>query len=182
MACEQAVRRGGLSEVTDSMWLVLAFQIWYVADSQYNEVRSIHPQCLNQLISTIARHPHDDGHHHRWFRFHAFCGRSHMGPFRLLSPGQIPSLQTSRTRPYTNRRYLLLQLIWILYLPRCKWREERFPQWQKPQEYAVSCYNPRTSIECLNLFFEDLQFFTTASGSKLLTSGWWGRSRHPNYL
>lgn len=23
---------------------------------------------------------------------------------------------------------------------------------------------------------------TTESGRKLLTSGWWGRSRHPNYL
>ncbi|KAG5647001.1 hypothetical protein DXG03_001725 [Asterophora parasitica] len=37
MACEQAVRRGGLDKVTDSMWLVLAFQIWYVADALYNE-------------------------------------------------------------------------------------------------------------------------------------------------
>ena len=36
MACEQAVRRGG--NVTDSMWLVLAFQGWYVVDALYNEV------------------------------------------------------------------------------------------------------------------------------------------------
>jgi hypothetical protein len=28
----------------------------------------------------------------------------------------------------------------------------------------------------------DLKYMTTAKGSKLLTSGWWGRSRHPNYL
>jgi len=40
-ACEQARLRGGLAEVTDSMWLVLAFQGWYVADALYNEVRSI---------------------------------------------------------------------------------------------------------------------------------------------
>jgi delta14-sterol reductase len=38
MACEQATRRGGLSHITDSMWLVLAFQTWYVADALYNEV------------------------------------------------------------------------------------------------------------------------------------------------
>lgn len=38
MACEQAVRRGGLTEITDSMWLVLAFQGWYVADGLFNEV------------------------------------------------------------------------------------------------------------------------------------------------
>ncbi|EJD50645.1 ERG4/ERG24 ergosterol biosynthesis protein [Auricularia subglabra TFB-10046 SS5] len=29
---------------------------------------------------------------------------------------------------------------------------------------------------------KNLQFFTTESGSKLLTSGWWGWLRHPNYL
>ena len=39
MACEQAMRRGGsIANVTDSMWLVLAFQSWYVADGLYNEV------------------------------------------------------------------------------------------------------------------------------------------------
>ncbi|GBE84873.1 ERG4/ERG24 ergosterol biosynthesis protein [Sparassis latifolia] len=29
---------------------------------------------------------------------------------------------------------------------------------------------------------KNLKFMTTESGSKLLISGWWGRSRHPNYL
>ena len=38
MLCEQATRRGGFDKVTDSMWLVLAFQTWYVADGLYNEV------------------------------------------------------------------------------------------------------------------------------------------------
>ncbi|KAE9386184.1 ERG4/ERG24 ergosterol biosynthesis protein [Gymnopus androsaceus JB14] len=37
MMCEQAVRRGGFTGVTDSMWLVLFFQIGYVADGLYNE-------------------------------------------------------------------------------------------------------------------------------------------------
>ena len=41
MVCEQATRRGGLANVTDSMWLVLAFQTWYVADGLYNEVCDI---------------------------------------------------------------------------------------------------------------------------------------------
>ncbi len=40
MVCEQAVRRGGFTSVTDSMWLVLLFQGWYVVDGLYNEVRS----------------------------------------------------------------------------------------------------------------------------------------------
>ena len=39
MACEQALRRGGgFASVTDSMWLVLLFQGWYVVDGLYNEV------------------------------------------------------------------------------------------------------------------------------------------------
>ena len=38
MVCEQATRRGGFDKVTDSMWMVLAFQTWYVADGLYNEV------------------------------------------------------------------------------------------------------------------------------------------------
>lgn len=37
MVCEQAVRRGGIQNVTDSLWLVLLFQAWYVADALYNE-------------------------------------------------------------------------------------------------------------------------------------------------
>ena len=28
----------------------------------------------------------------------------------------------------------------------------------------------------------DLTYMETKRGTKLLTSGWWGRSRHPNYL
>ena len=38
MLCEQAVRRGGFAQVTDSLWLVFAFQTWYVVDALYNEV------------------------------------------------------------------------------------------------------------------------------------------------
>ncbi|GJE91755.1 ERG4/ERG24 ergosterol biosynthesis protein [Phanerochaete sordida] len=38
MACEQAVRRGGkVTDITDSMWLVILFQLLYVADGLYNE-------------------------------------------------------------------------------------------------------------------------------------------------
>lgn len=29
---------------------------------------------------------------------------------------------------------------------------------------------------------KNLSYMVTSSGRKLLTSGWWGRSRHPNYM
>ena len=45
MACAQAVRIG---YVTDSMWLVLAFEAWYVTDSFLHEVRT-----LFQLLSRV---------------------------------------------------------------------------------------------------------------------------------
>ena len=39
---------------------------------------------------------------------------------------------------------------------------------------------PKARMPCANE--AGLQYMTTSSGRKLLTSGWWGRSRHPNYL
>lgn len=47
MACEQATRRSG--GITDSMWLVLLFQGWYVADGLYNEVSAndTSPNCCS---------------------------------------------------------------------------------------------------------------------------------------
>ena len=48
--------------------------------------------------------------------------------------------------------------------------------------------NPKSKFARCCTFFpvlngpRDLKYMTTASGSKLLTSGWWGWSRHPNYL
>jgi hypothetical protein len=39
MVCEQATRRGGFGQVTDSLWLVLLFQGFYCLDALYNEVR-----------------------------------------------------------------------------------------------------------------------------------------------
>ncbi|KAG9310959.1 ergosterol biosynthesis ERG4/ERG24 [Chiua virens] len=40
MVCKQAVMRGGWENVTWSMWLVLAFQSFYVVDALYNEPSS----------------------------------------------------------------------------------------------------------------------------------------------
>jgi hypothetical protein len=38
MVCEQATRRGGFGQVTDSLYLITLFQGLYVADALYNEV------------------------------------------------------------------------------------------------------------------------------------------------
>lgn len=77
MACEQAVRRGG--NITDSMALVLLFQILYVADGLYNEVCLPFQlfcvmQCEGPQPSLIARNSHDNGYNNGRFRFHACSG------------------------------------------------------------------------------------------------------------
>jgi hypothetical protein len=64
MVCEQAVRRGGFSKVTDSMWLVVAFEGWYVADGLYNEVRLFSISNFRLIITTlVAGALHNHGRH-----------------------------------------------------------------------------------------------------------------------
>jgi hypothetical protein len=52
MVCEQATRRGGFSQVTDSLWLVLLFQGLYVVDALYNEVCDPTRRCLFPPVYT----------------------------------------------------------------------------------------------------------------------------------
>lgn len=76
MLCEQATRRGGLENVTDSMWLILAFQTWYVADALYNEVSSEYEPLIrlqNSLFFPLhsACPFHNHGHCDGRFWIHA---------------------------------------------------------------------------------------------------------------
>jgi protein-S-isoprenylcysteine O-methyltransferase Ste14 len=145
MACEQATRRGGLTEVTDSMWLVLAFQFFYVLDGLYNE-----PAILTTMDITT------DG-----FGFMLAVGDLLWVPF-------VYSLQA---------RYLVFKQV------------ELGPVWVAVTLITnfTGYYIFRDANGEKNDFRngrnpKNLKYFTTKSGSKLLTSGWWGRSRHPNYF
>ncbi|KAF8522191.1 ERG4/ERG24 ergosterol biosynthesis protein [Hysterangium stoloniferum] len=143
MACEQATRRGGT--LTDSMWLVLFFQIWYVADGLYNE-----PAILTTMDITT------DG-----FGFMLSIGDLAWVPF-------VYSLQA---------RYLAFNHIELGYA----FSALVFAV------HGLGYYIFRTANAEKNNFRngrnpKNLQFIVTESGSKLITSGWWGLSRHPNYL
>ncbi|KAI5119289.1 hypothetical protein M0805_008068 [Coniferiporia weirii] len=145
MICEQAVRRGGLANVTDSMWLVLAFQGWYVVDGLYNE-----PAILTTMDITT------DG-----FGFMLAVGDLAWVPF-------VYSLQA---------RYLVFKQIELGWL----WAGAIV------SVNLLGYYIFRTANGEKNDFRngrnpKNLKYFETKSGSKLLTSGWWGRSRHPNYF
>ena len=150
MACEQAVRRStsgtlSLSSITDSMWLVLAFQGWYVADALYNE-----PAILTTMDITT------DG-----FGFMLSVGDLLWVPF-------VYSIQA---------RYLAWNHV------------ELGPVWTATifSLHALGYWIFRSANGEKNDFrngknTKNLQYIETKRGTKLLTSGWWGMSRHPNYM
>ncbi|KAI6112045.1 ERG4/ERG24 ergosterol biosynthesis protein [Pisolithus croceorrhizus] len=145
MLCEQAVRRGGLQNVTYSMWLVFAFQGFYVADALYNE-----PAVFTTMDITT------DG-----FGFMLSVGNFLWVPF-------VYSLQ-ARYLVFKPVEFGLLPTLGIFAINALGYYIFRDANGEKND--FRNGRNPK-----------NLQYFTTESGSKLLTSGWWGRSRHPNYL
>ncbi|KIY61498.1 ERG4/ERG24 ergosterol biosynthesis protein [Cylindrobasidium torrendii FP15055 ss-10] len=144
MLCEQAVRRGGLVNVTASMWLTVVFHFIYVTDAQWNEAAIF----TTMDITT-------DG-----FGFMLATGDLLWVPFTY-------SLQA---------RYLVFNQV-------------ELPWWGVAAVIAVEVAGFvifRQANNQKNNFRSgkpsNLKFMTTKSGSKLITSGWWGRSRHPNYF
>ncbi|KAN0065943.1 erg24, C-14 sterol reductase [Thecaphora frezii] len=142
-ACHQWLRLGG--RVTDSMVLVCAFHLWYVADAMYNE-----STIFTQMDITT------DG-----FGF-------------MLSVGDltwVPFLYSLQAR-YLAFHPVHLGVVGTLAIVGVN---------------LVGYYIFRTANSEKNDFRsglnpKGLSYMTTATGRKLLTSGWWGRSRHPNYL
>jgi len=121
MLCEQATRRGGIANVTDSMWLVLAFQGWYVADGLYNEVCQIVSFDQYDRRATKKNSPARSVHHYgcyqRWFRFHAFRRRLGLGSLCLFSPSALLGIPPYRTRSSRHCRCYLGKCSRILHLP-----------------------------------------------------------------
>ncbi|CAG7852191.1 Delta(14)-sterol reductase; AltName: Full=C-14 sterol reductase; AltName: Full=Sterol C14-reductase [Serendipita indica DSM 11827] len=143
MACKQAVRRGG--RITDSMWLVILFEGFYVVDALYHET------ALFSTMDIIS-----DG-----FGFMLSFGDLMWVPF-------IYSLQA---------RYLAWHPV------------ELGPLWTTVifALHGLGYYIFRSSNSEKNQFRngknpKNRTFMQTKRGTKLLTSGWWGMSRHPNYF
>ncbi|KIJ64380.1 hypothetical protein HYDPIDRAFT_154843 [Hydnomerulius pinastri MD-312] len=151
MACEQAVRRGGWEGVTWSMWLVLAFQGFYVADGLYNE-----PAIFTTMDITT------DG-----FGFMLSVGDLTWVPF-------VYSLQ-ARYLVFRPVELGLAEVAGIVGLNGLGYWIFRSANGEKND--FRNGKNPKSELWVFHL-----KYFTTEKGSKLLTSGWWGRSRHPNYF
>jgi len=145
MACEQATRRGGLRNITDSMWLVLAFQGWYVADALYNE-----PAILTTMDITT------DG-----FGFMLSVGDLAWVPYVYSLQARYLAFSPVELGPIWTAIVFLVNLSGYYVFRGANGEKNDFRNGRNPK---------------------NLQFFETANGSRLLISGWWGRSRHPNYF
>jgi len=145
MVCEQATRRGGFDKVTDSMWLVLAFQAWYVADGLYNE------PALFTTMDIIS-----DG-----FGFMLAVGDLTYVPFVYTLQARYLVFSPVELGPIWTVAIILLNLIGYYIFRDANGEKNDFRNGKNPK---------------------NLKYMTTAKGSKLITSGWWGASRHPNYF
>jgi len=145
MACEQATRRGGLQNITDSMWLILVFQTWYVVDALYNE-----PAILTTMDITT------DG-----FGFMLSMGDLSWVPFVYTLQARYLAFKHVELGPFWTAVVFLVNFCGFYIFRTANGEKNNFRNGNNPK---------------------NLKYFTAASGSKLLTSGWWGRSRHPNYF
>ncbi|TBU29949.1 ERG4/ERG24 ergosterol biosynthesis protein [Dichomitus squalens] len=145
MVCEQAVRRGGFNKVTDSMWLVLAFQSWYVVDALYNE-----PAIFTTMDITT------DG-----FGFMLAVGDLAWVPFVYSLQARYLVFNQVELGPIYTAIIIAVNLAGYYIFRVANGEKNDFRNGRNPK---------------------NLQYMTTERGTKLLTSGWWGRSRHPNYM
>ncbi|KAI0078209.1 ERG4/ERG24 ergosterol biosynthesis protein [Panus rudis PR-1116 ss-1] len=142
MACKQYTLLG---YVTDSMWLVLAFQIWYVGDALYNE-----PAIFTTMDITT------DG-----FGFMLAVGDLAWVPFVYSLQARYLVFKPKDLGPIYSVAIVAVNLIGYYIFRAANGEKNDFRNGRNPK---------------------NLQYMTTERGSKLITSGWWGRSRHPNYM
>ncbi|KAJ8695605.1 erg24, C-14 sterol reductase [Pleurotus ostreatus] len=145
MVCEQAVRRGGLIKVTDSMWLVLAFHLFYIADSLYNET----------AVFTVMDITTDG------LGFMLVFGCLCWIPFVYSLQARYLVFQQLEMGALNVALVLLVNGIGYYIFRAANGEKNDFRNGKNPK---------------------NLKYMKTERGSKLLITGWWGRSRHPNYL
>nr|QMU26480.1 delta 14-sterol reductase [Agaricus subrufescens] len=145
MACKQAVRRGGIQNVTDSMWLVLAFQFWYVADGLYNE-----PALFTTMDITT------DG-----FGFMLAVGDLAWVPFIYSLQARYLAFHPVELGPARTAAIIGANLFGYWIFRGANNEKNNFRNGKNPK---------------------NLKYMDTKRGTKLLISGWWGLSQHPNYL
>ncbi|KAI8609167.1 ergosterol biosynthesis ERG4/ERG24 [Chytriomyces sp. MP71] len=136
-----------LHGVSNSMWLVLAFQFYYVFDALWNEAA-----ILTTLDITT------DG-----FGFMLNFGDLVWVPFTYSLQSRYLATNPLHLHPLAVGLLILLKLAGLYIFRGSNGQKNNFRT--NPDSPAVA----------------HLKFMKTASGSKLLISGWWGVARHINY-
>ncbi|GMK57223.1 hypothetical protein CspeluHIS016_0400570 [Cutaneotrichosporon spelunceum] len=141
-ACAQYERLG---RVTNSMWLVVAFESWYSID------------CL--LVESSILHQMDittDG-----FGFMLSFGDLTWVPFIYSLQARYLAFSPNDLSPVACVLIIALEVLGQYIFRVANNEKSEFRSGRNPK---------------------NLKYMETKRGTKLLTSGWWGRSRHPNYL
>jgi len=141
-ACEQYLRFG---KVTDSMWMVVLFEMWYSFDSLWQE-----SAILNQMDITT------DG-----FGFMLSFGDLVWVPFVYGLQARYLAFHPINLGLVAGSAIVLVKAVGLYIFRQSNWEKHEFRNGRNPR---------------------NLEFMQTERGTKLLTSGWWGRSRHPNYF
>ncbi|KIS68056.1 putative C-14 sterol reductase [Mycosarcoma maydis] len=142
-ACHQYVQLHG--RITDSMALVCAFHLWYVADALFME---------SSIFSTMDITT--DG-----FGFMLSVGDLVWVPFVYSLQARYLAFRPVRLGIAGTAAIIGVNLVGYYIFREANSEKNQFRNGTNPK---------------------NLKYMTTSSGRKLLTSGWWGRSRHPNYL
>jgi protein-S-isoprenylcysteine O-methyltransferase Ste14 len=130
------------------MWLVLAFEAFYIADSVFNE------DCILTTMDITT-----DG-----FGFMLAFGDLAWVPFTYSLQARFLVDFPVQLSPLAAAAILALQVAGFYIFRGANLEKDRFKK--DPTHPAV----------------KDLPYIKTATGSRLLAGGWWGKARHINYL
>jgi len=143
------------------MWLVLVFQFWYVADGLYNE-----PALFTTMDITT------DG-----FGWMLAIGDLTWVPFTYTLQARYLAFHPVELGPMRTAAIVGVNLFGYWIFRTANNEKNEFRNGRNPKSMLI----PSLFQHPLRRF-SDLRFMETKRGTKLLISGWWGISQHPNYL
>ncbi|SCZ95265.1 BZ3500_MvSof-1268-A1-R1_Chr11-2g03393 [Microbotryum saponariae] len=159
-----------IGRVTDSILLVVAFHSWYVFDALYNEAAIL----TTMDITT-------DG-----FGFMLSVGDLLWVPFTYSTSARYLALHPNDLGPVKTVLIIALQFLGYWIFRSSNSEKNEFRKGNNPKSECTSpvgSFVQKTdAMRSVVVCAPDLKFLQTERGTKLLTSGWWGLSRHPNYM